>query len=374
MSLFLWNYRGYGRSKGCPNPIKLQKDGELIVEYLRKDLKAQKIGVHGQSLGGLLACHLAYTCNLDFLCADRTFYSFSDIVNFSFSAILAMVFKVISNWNENNASKFTKSQCYKVVTYDPKDEIINYMSSLQAGILKEVIYDRVSNKITGIELHRKDNASKLNNFLQKMQICLKNKRTIIKNDQQLLKDFNTYYESYYFTNDEFNALFNAFFRVMEVIVEMSKHKSTFKKMHRRFLSSDDGQLEKMRQKNKEQQIGILSAGNTGSLDSSLNVTTNISVLNISHFKEESISNANDLSLNKSIMKEDNSVLFNNIEEENEEAHKQQRLELKVPVPEPNDYIDLLTDKEKNSEKFQTFILEVKNFLRIMRCLFFHSGV
>lgn len=373
MSLFLWNYRGYGRSQGYPNPHKLKKDGELIVEYLRKDLKAQKIGVHGQSLGGLLACHLAYACNLDFLCADRTFYSFSDIVNFSFSAILAMFFKVISNWNENNASKFTKSRCYKVVTYDPKDEIINYMSSLQAGILKEVIFDRVSNKTAEIELHRGDNKSKFHNFLLKTQICLKNKRTIIKNDQQLLKDFNSYYETYYFTNEEFTSLFNAFFRVMEVIVEMSKHKSTFKKMHRRFLSNDDGQLEKMRQKNKEQQIGVLSAGNTGSLDSSLNVTTNVSVLNISHFKEESISNPNDLSLNKSIMKEDNSVLFNNNDEENDEGQRQQKLELKIPVPELNDYLDLLTDKEKNSEKFQNFVLEVN--ITIKFCLFYiYSGV
>jgi hypothetical protein len=127
-------------------------------------------------------------------------------------------------------------------------------------------------------------------------------------------------------------------------------------MHKRFLSSDDAQLEKLKNKTKEQPThGILSAGNSGSLDSSLNVTTNISVLNISHFKEESIGNVNDISVIKSAIEKENEILP---EEDFEDPTKENKLELKIPTGETNEYLDLLTDKEKNSEKFQNFILEV----------------
>lgn len=361
MNLFLWNYRGYGRSQGCPKPSLLQQDGELIVDFLRKEYKAQKIGVHGQSLGGLLACHLASKCNLDFLCADRTFSSFSNIVNFSFSSLFAKVFQIISNWSENNASKYTSSKCYKVVTYDPKDEIINVMSSLQTGIVKEAIYSRISEKRDEIEFESK-HPNKLKEIFNKMHVFLKTKKKILRDERQLEKDFDSYYETCYFTATEFNSIFNAFVRVMEIIVEMSKYKSTFKKMHRRFLSNDDGKIEKMRNKAKDQEPGVLSAGNTGSLDSSLNVTsTNISVLNISHFKEESNINPNEISVNKSVLKDDNnnSVLINNNEEDADENNRY-KSDMKVPIGESTEYLDLLTDKEKNSEKFQSFILEVDN--------------
>jgi len=360
--LLLWNYRGYGRSTGCPKPHLLQEDAEMIIDFLRKELKPQRIGVHGQSLGGVLASYLANKCQLDFLCADRTFYSLSEVVSYGFSSFAAKFFQFVSNWNSNIALKYTRSKCYKIVTYDPKDEIINYMSSLQTGILKEVIYDRVSNKLHEFE-PKNIETRKLQQFFINFINCLKTKASILQNEHSLQKDFDNYYENYYFAANEFNLLYNAFLRIMEVIVEMSKHKSTFKKMHKRFLSSDDAQLEKLKSKGKEQP-GVISSANTGSLDSSLNVTTNISVLNISHFKEESIINMNDISVNKSTFKDDNMILFDKQldinDEEREEQSKSNKLEIemKPPMGEINEYLDLLTDKEKNSEKFQNFILEV----------------
>ena len=248
------------------------------------------------------------------------------------------------------------------MTYDPKDEIINYMSSLQTGIIKEVIYNRVSNRIEN-DLQIKDLAGlgKIPRMAHILAHHLKKRVMIMKNEHQSQKDFNNYYETYYFQAGEYNLLYNAFYRIMEVIVEMSKHKSTFKKMHKRFLSSDDAQLEKLKNKTREQPIGIASAGNSGSLDSSLNVTTNISVLNISHFKEESISNMGDISVLKGNIEKDNE----NPEEDLEDPNKV-KLELKAPSGENTDYLDLLTDKEKNSEKFQNFILEVRIFIELKR--------
>lgn len=40
------------------------EDGEDVVDFLRKNLSNGKVGVHGESLGGMVASHLAKKCNL----------------------------------------------------------------------------------------------------------------------------------------------------------------------------------------------------------------------------------------------------------------------------------------------------------------------
>ncbi len=59
INVFVWNYRGYGDSTGKVNFENMRSDSELIVHHLKKELKFSNIGVHGISLGGIAACHLA---------------------------------------------------------------------------------------------------------------------------------------------------------------------------------------------------------------------------------------------------------------------------------------------------------------------------
>jgi hypothetical protein len=59
INVFLWNYRGFGESKGSVNFQNIKKDAECIADFIKKYYKSQKIGVHGISIGGLPACHLA---------------------------------------------------------------------------------------------------------------------------------------------------------------------------------------------------------------------------------------------------------------------------------------------------------------------------
>lgn len=79
LNVFIWNYRGYGRSRGLPSPDALRRDGCAMIDYLRDELGIQKIGVHGTSMGGMVACYLAREKDLDFLVADRTFASLSRV-------------------------------------------------------------------------------------------------------------------------------------------------------------------------------------------------------------------------------------------------------------------------------------------------------
>ncbi len=57
--MLMWNYRGYGVSEGSPNPDQIKADGERVFDFLKKRLKLVKIGIHGESVGGLAATHIA---------------------------------------------------------------------------------------------------------------------------------------------------------------------------------------------------------------------------------------------------------------------------------------------------------------------------
>lgn len=46
---------------------------------MRSDFKIKKLGVHGYSLGGSVACHLAKFKKIEFLFADRTYSSLSRV-------------------------------------------------------------------------------------------------------------------------------------------------------------------------------------------------------------------------------------------------------------------------------------------------------
>ena len=80
VNVAIWNYRGYGRSEGSPNPKCIRKDGEYVFRHFKDHFGLSSlIGVHGESLGGSVACYIARTCKVDFLFANRTFSKLTDV-------------------------------------------------------------------------------------------------------------------------------------------------------------------------------------------------------------------------------------------------------------------------------------------------------
>ena len=95
INVLMYNYRGYGyvqvlqshhsylsrygrRSSGRPDPAKLKADGVHLIQYLVEKEGVQRgwIGLHGESIGGVVACHLGATSDaVSLLIADRTFQS-----------------------------------------------------------------------------------------------------------------------------------------------------------------------------------------------------------------------------------------------------------------------------------------------------------
>ena len=144
INVMVWNYRGYGLSKGKPNPTNIRTDGEKIVRFMRKDMALTgKIGVYGRSLGGVVTTHLVDS--VDFIFADRTMSNFDILSNRKFySSYAKYLFKAISGgWLINNELSIKGSKgshsCYKVMMIEKADEVIDVHSSLMTGIGRDTL-------------------------------------------------------------------------------------------------------------------------------------------------------------------------------------------------------------------------------------------
>ena len=89
MNVFVWNYRGYGRSKGQPTPEILRRDIDEIYDYLRSAKIGLKgmVGVYGRSLGGIPASHLARRVQMSIV--DRSFGSLAAVAEWKYRSKFA---------------------------------------------------------------------------------------------------------------------------------------------------------------------------------------------------------------------------------------------------------------------------------------------
>jgi alpha/beta superfamily hydrolase len=134
VNLVLWNYRGYGRSTGSPDLQKMKKDAEKVANFIKTKKKFRNIGIHGESLGGCIASHLAFKIQADFLFADRTFQSLSSTARFNYGSAAECLFKLFGPRDSDVVQDFVSNECFKVLSCDCNDIMINNLGSLKAGV------------------------------------------------------------------------------------------------------------------------------------------------------------------------------------------------------------------------------------------------
>ena len=140
INVLLWNYRGYYRSKGTPTSQNILEDSEKVWSFLKNKLEVQGlIGVHGESLGGYVACHLAKKRQLDFLFVDRSFWWFDKLIEAKYGAWMMKSFKWISGYNVQSDQNFLDTSCFKIIAQDSCDEVINSLGGLKNGITRRLI-------------------------------------------------------------------------------------------------------------------------------------------------------------------------------------------------------------------------------------------
>ena len=80
VSVFLFDYRGYGRSRGHPSEAGTYRDGEAAYRWLeQKGFAAKNILLFGESLGGGVAAELASRLPSGGLILQSTFTCIADI-------------------------------------------------------------------------------------------------------------------------------------------------------------------------------------------------------------------------------------------------------------------------------------------------------
>ncbi len=81
-NVFIFDYRGYGKSEGKPDEQGLYTDAAAAYQYLwaRADVNKDRIIFFGRSLGGAVAVELATKKSCDRLILEATFTSAKDMV------------------------------------------------------------------------------------------------------------------------------------------------------------------------------------------------------------------------------------------------------------------------------------------------------
>jgi len=81
LGVFIFDYRGYGQSDGRPSERGTYLDAEAAWRYLtdRREIPADRIILHGRSLGAAVAAHLAKDCGPAMLLLESAFTSIDDM-------------------------------------------------------------------------------------------------------------------------------------------------------------------------------------------------------------------------------------------------------------------------------------------------------
>ncbi|CAI2379335.1 unnamed protein product [Moneuplotes crassus] len=137
-NVFLWNYRGYGRSTGSISPDSFFEDADHLVQYLVNIRGVTRLLVHGSSLGGAIACHLANNPNVEAVFADRTFSSLDSVIRDDFGPTLRFLYNLftVGQWKMKVSQKYLMSDKYKILSADPQDSLIPDLSSLKNGVAR----------------------------------------------------------------------------------------------------------------------------------------------------------------------------------------------------------------------------------------------
>jgi len=134
MSVMLFNYRGYGRSKGRPSPGAVRDDADLIAAHLFS-VGCKHVGIYGRSIGGVGACYVAAKHPVSFLVADRTFSSLGLTAKYTYGNWAEQGLRVCATTCDNT-DYYAKasSSCVKLLMCDPKDAIIPDFSALRTSL------------------------------------------------------------------------------------------------------------------------------------------------------------------------------------------------------------------------------------------------
>ncbi len=125
VEVFIFDYRGYGKSDGTPSEQNLYEDTRAAYDWLlnEKGVAPENLYVLGRSLGGAPAIELASQVPCGGVIVESSFSSAADIGKSMFPWLPA---KLISRFKLDSVGKIGLLNCPVLVTHSPDDRLIPY--------------------------------------------------------------------------------------------------------------------------------------------------------------------------------------------------------------------------------------------------------
>lgn len=124
LSIFIFDYRGYGRSQGKPNENGFYKDIESVYEFLVNEYKIspEKIILYGESLGTSVAIELASKKKVKALILEGAFSCGRDMAKKVYPFLPTFFFRN----SFDSLSKIKKITSPKLFLHSKDDEIVPF--------------------------------------------------------------------------------------------------------------------------------------------------------------------------------------------------------------------------------------------------------
>ena len=125
IQVFIFDYRGYGRSSGSPSEKGVYMDGQAAYNYLvdKEHIPPGNIVFFGRSLGGAVAIELALNRDARSIIIESAFASTKDMAKTMF---LFNLLSFVLPPNYNNLEKISNIGIPKLIIHGEDDEIIPF--------------------------------------------------------------------------------------------------------------------------------------------------------------------------------------------------------------------------------------------------------
>lgn len=125
LSVFTFDYRGFGQSEGKPSEDGLYRDGKAAWDYLvaQKHLAPERIVIFGHSLGGSVAAWLSKEVKAGAVIVQATFATMKQIAKCFYPYF---PLRKIMRSRYDNLAYIAQAQCPVLVIHSPDDEVVPF--------------------------------------------------------------------------------------------------------------------------------------------------------------------------------------------------------------------------------------------------------
>lgn len=125
MNVFIFDYRGYGKSEGKPTEKGTYRDVDAAWNYLTNDMKipAKSVIVLGRSLGGGVATYITLKKSPRALILESTFTSVPDMAKKYYAYLPVSIMPI---YQYPNIDRIKEIKCPVLVMHSPDDGLVPY--------------------------------------------------------------------------------------------------------------------------------------------------------------------------------------------------------------------------------------------------------